>query len=76
MSGGPALMILKDYIIPKKNGYTRMMGKKKTLLVGVFSGKPIWNLISKSSGQTQKYTGHSLAAIWDSKLILQILNEK
>lgn len=73
MSGGPVFMILKDYTEVSDNTNTKMMGSRKTVLVGVHSGQPTWELINKTKG-TKKTIDHTLIDIWFADLILEILN--
>ena len=68
MSGGPVIMELNDYAKIENGKLKRTIGSHRTILVGILSGQPVWNLI----GITETIS-HSLIHIWFSDLILDIL---
>ncbi len=72
MSGGPVFMRLKDYIEKKDGKLIKRMGASRTILIGIFSGQPIWQLTNKETGARISIR-HTLANIWFSDLILNIL---
>jgi len=74
MSGGPVLMELKDYVTIENGRRTRHLGASRTILVGVHSGQPRWDLIDRRTGEVTQTISHSLVHIWFSDLILEILN--
>lgn len=75
MSGGPVFMKLKDFVTIDGNNRTTNLGASKTLLIGIHSGQPRWDLMDKTTGQT-KTISPSLIYIWFSELILEILYGK
>jgi len=73
MSGSPVFMHLKDYITIGENGnLTTHLGASKTLLIGVYSGQPRWDIKDKKTGKTTEIP-HSLSIIWFSNLIKEII---
>ena len=72
MSGGPVFMRLKDYLKKKDGKWNKQLGSSKTILIGIFSGQPLWYLENKKAGKTIPIH-HTLANIWFSDLILDIL---
>lgn len=74
MSGGPVLMKLKDYVTINGKNRTTNLGASRTLLVGIHSGQPRWDLIDRNTGQIKETISHSLIHIWFPELILDILN--
>ncbi|MDD5551825.1 MAG: serine protease [Candidatus Pacebacteria bacterium] len=69
MSGSPVFMYLKDYITEGADGRNSIhVGTLKMLLVGVFSGQPIWRT------KENKEIPHSLSIIWFSEIIKEIVN--
>lgn len=73
MSGSPVFMHLKDYItIDENNKETTHLGFWKTILLGVFSGQPRWNVKNKETDKIIKIP-HSLSIIWFSSLIKEIV---
>lgn len=73
MSGSPVFMHLKDYItIDENNKETTHLGSWKTILLGVFSGQPRWNVKNKETDKIIKIP-HSLSIIWFSSLIKEIV---
>lgn len=73
MSGGPVFMKLKDFVTFDGKNRTTHLGSSRTLLVGIHSGQPRWDLIDRNTGQT-KTISHSLIHVWFPELILDILN--
>lgn len=73
MSGSPVFMHLKDYItIDENNEEITHLGSWKTILLGVFSGQPRWNVKNKETDKIIKIP-HSLSIIWFSSLIKEIV---
>ena len=73
MSGSPVFMHLKDYITIDENGKeTTHLGSWKTILLGVFSGQPRWNVKNKETDKIIEIP-HSLSIIWFSSLIKEIV---
>lgn len=73
MSGSPVFMHLKDYItIDENNKEITHLGSWKTILLGVFSGQPRWNVKNKETDKIIKIP-HSLSIIWVSSLIKEII---
>lgn len=76
MSGGPVFMELEDYTTIRGDKRTKHLGAHKTILVGIHSGQPRWDLIDRRTGQVTSTIRHSLIHIWFSDLILEILNSQ
>lgn len=74
MSGSPVLMKLKDYVEIKDGRGTVQMGKTRTILVGIYSGQPLWVIENKTTGEKHQIR-HTLATIWFSDLIIDILDQ-
>ena len=73
MSGSPVFMHLKDYVTMGENGsLTTNLGASKTLLLGVFSGQPRWDITEKKTGKITEIP-HSLSIIWFPNLIKEII---
>jgi hypothetical protein len=72
MSGGPVIMRLKDYTEMKDGKRVKKVGSSRTILIGVFSGQPIWMLTNTKTGERISIN-HTLANIWFSDLILEML---
>lgn len=75
MSGGPVFMKLEDYTEKENNNWVKHLGSSKTILIGIFSGQPIWQLTDKKTGLTSPPIRHTLANIWFSDLIIEILKK-
>ena len=76
MSGSPVFMYLKDYITKEEDGKSTMnLGQIKLILLGVYSGQPIWRVKDKTT-QEEKDIPHSLCAVWFSSLIREIIEGK
>ena len=76
MSGGPVFMKLEDYTEKENNNWVKHIGSSKTILIGIFSGQPIWQLTDKKTGLPSSPIRHTLANIWFSDLILEILKKQ
>jgi hypothetical protein len=76
MSGGPVFMELEDYTTFDGKKNIRNIGAKKTLLVGIHSGQPIWPIIDKRTGRRVGKIPHTLINIWFANIILDILSQK
>jgi len=74
MSGSPVLMKLKDYVEIKDGRRRKQLGKTRTILVGIFSGQPLWVIENKETGKKYQIC-HTLANIWFSDLIIDILEQ-
>ncbi len=75
MSGSPVFMHLDDYVtIEEGKPNKKNLGQSKTILIGVYSGKPLWEVIDKKTKKTTKIP-HSLSAIWFGDLIKEIIGE-
>lgn len=72
MSGGPVFMRLEDYTEKKDDKLVKHMGSSRTILIGIFSGQPLWQLENEKTGKTIPIY-HTLVNIWFSDLILEIL---
>ena len=73
MSGGPVFMKLEDYTEIIDGKPIKRMGATKTILLGIHSGKPLWELSDKKSGK-KTLIHHTLVNIWFADLILDILH--
>ena len=76
MSGGPVFMRLEDYTEKENNKMVKHIGCSRIILIGVFSGQPIWQLKDKKTGITSIPIYHTLVNIWFSDLIIEILKNK
>ena len=74
MSGSPVFMHLVDYVTVDKDKSTRHMGQSKIILLGVFSGQPLWEIKNKKTNETITIP-HSLSIIWFGDLIKEIIGE-
>jgi hypothetical protein len=73
MSGSPVFMYLKDYVTEDENGgLVTNIGAYKHLLLGVFSGQPLWPVVDSITNNTINIP-HSLSIIWFGTLIQDIL---
>lgn len=73
MSGSPVFMHLKDYVtFDENNKLTTHLGASKILLLGVFSGQPLWKIKDKKTARVTEIP-HSLSIIWFPGLIEEIL---
>lgn len=73
MSGSPVFMHLKDYVtIGDDGGLTTNLGATKLLLLGVFSGQPLWQVPDTITNDI-KSIPHSLSVIWFPSLIREII---
>lgn len=67
MSGGPVFLDLQDFTVVKDGGLTTYPGRRKFLLIGIYSGQyEIPHLMERPN----------LITIWFADLILQIINSK
>ena len=76
MSGGPVFIKLQDYTTVEGTNRTTHLGDQKTILAGIHSGQPRWELIERRPGERTEPISHSLIHIWFSDLILEILNNQ
>lgn len=72
MSGSPVFIRLEGYTEKKGGKSTMHMGSTKIVLLGIYSGQPLWQLVDKKSGK-KKPVYHTLVNIWFADLILDIL---
>lgn len=73
MSGSPVFMYLKDYITKEDNGSSTInLGTIKTILLGIFSGQPTWQIPDTLTNDIRSIP-HSLCVIWFASLIRDIL---
>ncbi len=73
MSGSPVFMHLKDYVtIGEDGGLTTNLGASKFILLGVYSGQPLWRLPDTITNDI-KSVPHSLSVIWFSTLLREII---
>ena len=73
MSGSPVFMYLKDYISETPDGgLVTNIGATKNVLIGVFSGAPIWS-VTDTVTNSPKNIPHSLSVIWFGLLIREIV---
>ena len=72
MSGGPVFIRLEDYTEKKNDKLVKRLGSSRTILIGIFSGQPLWQLENKKTGNKIPIY-HTLVNIWFSDLILEIL---
>lgn len=75
MSGGPVFMILKDFVTQEGDKRVTQLGSSKTLLVGIHSVQPRWDLLNGATGQTETVK-HTLINIWFPEIILEILAQQ
>ena len=75
MSGGPVFIMLKDYTTLENGGRITNMGASKTILAGIHSGQPRWDLIDHTTGELTESVRHSLVIIWFSDVILEIISD-
>jgi hypothetical protein len=75
MSGSPVFMHLKDYVnIAEDGGLVTNLGASKTILLGVFSGQPLWQVPDTITNDI-KSIPHSLSRIWFASLIREIIGQ-
>jgi hypothetical protein len=74
MSGSPVFMHLTGYYtsIDENNKEIPHLGPWKTILLGVFSGQPRWDVKDKKTSKIIEIP-HSLSIIWFSSLIKEII---
>ena len=72
MSGSPVFMKLEDYTEISGDKSIKRLGSTKIILLGIYSGQPLWESVDKKSGR-KMLIHHTLANIWFADLILEIL---
>lgn len=73
MSGSPVFLELQDYVTVDNNGNaTTQLGQSKRILLGVFSGQPLWQKQDLETGE-EVDVPHSLSVIWFGDLINEII---
>lgn len=75
MSGSPVFMHLVDYVTVDEGKLTRHLGQSKIILLGVYSGQPLWKVTNKKTNETITIP-HSLSVIWFGDLIKEIIEQK
>lgn len=74
MSGSPVFMHLVDYVTVDKGKPTLQMGQSRIILLGVYSGNPVWKLKDENANEFNKIP-RSLSVIWFGGLIKEIIGE-
>lgn len=74
MSGSPVFMQLVDYVTVDKGKVTHHMGRSKIILLGVYSGNPVWKLKHENATEFNEIP-RSLSVIWFGDLIKEIIEE-
>ena len=72
MSGSPVFMRLDNYTEKENDKLVKRLGQSRTILIGIYSGQPLWLIENKKTGKIIPIH-HTLANIWFSELILEIL---
>ena len=72
MSGSPVFMHLIDYVTVDNGKPTRHMGQSKIILLGVYSGNPVWKLKDENTNEVITIP-RSLSVIWFGDLIKEII---
>ena len=76
MSGSPVFLHLKDYMTVSEDGsLTTHLGTVKTILLGIYSGQPVWPVVDNITSNTINIP-HSLSVVWFATLIQEIISSK